>query len=125
MPSAILRIPNDVWTWPDSMDALVAAPNHHTLLLENERMRVVRTRILPGQTVPVHTHRLSGVLFIESWSDLVRRDQNGNVLLDTRQSPDKPRLDTPLWQEPLPPHTVENVGGAEFHGVQVEIKDVL
>lgn len=125
MPSAVSRTPNKVWIWPNSIDALVAAPNHHTLLLENEKMRVVETRILPGQTVPVRTHRLNGVLFVQSWSDLIRRDQHGNVLLDTRQSPDKPRLNTPLWQEPLPPHTVENVGGAEFHGVQVEIKDAL
>jgi hypothetical protein len=125
MPSAVSRTPIDVWTWPDSMDALVAAPNHHTLLLENEKMRVVQTRIPAGQMVPVHTHRLSGVLFIQSWSDLIRRDEYGNVLLDTRQSPDKPGLNTPLWQEPLPPHTVENVGGAEFHRVQVEIKDAL
>lgn len=58
-----------------------------------------------------------------NWSDLVRRDQHGNILLDTRQLADKPKLNTPLWQEPLPPHTVENVGGAEFNAVQIEIKD--
>jgi hypothetical protein len=121
MPAAIL--PNKVWVWPESMDALIAASDYHTLLLENEKMRVVQTRIAPGQTVPVHTHRFAGVLFIQSWSDLIRRDQHGNVLLDTRQSSDKPKLNTPLWQEPLPPHTVENVGGAEFDSVQVEIKD--
>jgi hypothetical protein len=123
MPAAVSHNPKDVWTWPDSMDALVATPDHHILLLENEKMRVVQTRILPGQTVPVHTHGLGGVLFIQSWSDLIRRDQHGNVLLDTRQNLDKPELNTPLWQDPLPPHTVENVGGAEFIGVQVEIKD--
>ncbi len=63
------------------------------------------------------------MLFIASWSDLIRRDQHGKVLLDTRQLADKPKLNTPLWQEPLPPHTVENVGGAELKAVQVEIKD--
>lgn len=123
MTLAASRTPNDLGCWPDSMDALVAAPDHHTLLLENEKMRVVQTRILPGQTVPVHTHRWPGVLFIRSWSDLIRRDRDGNVLLDTRQLPDKPTLNAPLWQERLPPHTVENVGGAEFNAVQVEIKD--
>jgi len=113
----------EIWRWPDSLDALVAAPGHHTLLLENERMRVVRTRILPGQIVPLHTHRWPGVLFITAWSDLLRRDGQGNVLLDTRQLPDKPCLNVPIWQEPLPPHTVENVGSAEFNAVQVEMKD--
>ena len=123
MTSAISRTPNGIWSWPDSLDALLAAPAHHTLLLENEKMRVVQTRIPPGQTVPAHTHRFAGVLFIQNWSDLIRRDQHGTVLLDTRQLVGKPSLNTPLWQEPLPPHTVENVGGAEFNAVQVEIKD--
>ena len=123
MSSETLHRPNQLWPWPDSLDALVAAPSHHTLLLENEKMRVVRTRILPGQIVPVHTHRWPGVLFITAWSDLVRRDPEGNVALDTRQLPDKPTPNLPLWQEPLTPHTVENVGGAEFNAVQVEMKD--
>jgi uncharacterized protein len=86
-------------------------------------MRVVRTRILPGQVVPLHTHRWPGVLFITAWSDLIRRDRQGNVLLDTRQRDDDPTIKAPLWQEPLPPHTVENVGSAEFNAVQVEMKD--
>lgn len=113
---------NSEWLWPDSMDALVAAPAHHTLLLENEQMRVVETRIAPGRIVPLHTHRWPGVLFVRSWSDLIRRDQHGNLLLDTRELADKPTLNAPLWQEPLPPHTVENVGWSEFVAVQVEIK---
>lgn len=123
MSSALSRTPNDIWPWPDSLDALTAAPAHHALLLENEKVRVAETRIPPGQMVPAHTHRFAGVLFILSWSDLIRREQDGPILLDTRQLPDKPRLNTPLWQEPLPPHTVENVGGSELMAVQVEIKD--
>jgi hypothetical protein len=124
MTSETSRPANEIWIWPDSLDALVAALGHHTLLLENERMRVVRTRILPGQIVPLHTHRWPGVLFITAWSDLIRRDPEGNVLLDTRQLLDKPRVNVPLWQEPLAPHTVENVGSAEFNAVQVEMKGV-
>jgi hypothetical protein len=34
--------------------------------------------------VPVHTHRWPGVLYIFSSADFVRRDGDGNVLLDTR-----------------------------------------
>jgi hypothetical protein len=113
---------NENWCWPDSLDALVAAPRHHTIVLENEKMRVVETRIAPGQKVPVHTHRWPGALFITAWSDLIRRDQAGHVRLDTRQLADRPRLNPPLWQEPLPPHTLENVGGARFNAVQAEIK---
>jgi hypothetical protein len=123
MTSEKSRPANEIWTWADSLDALIAAAGHHTLLMENERVRVVRTRILPGHVVPVHTHRWPGVLFITAWSDLIRRNPQGDIMLDTRQLADTPSLNIPLWQEPLPPHTVENVGGLEFDAVQVEMKD--
>jgi hypothetical protein len=45
------------WPWPDSLDAVIAAPEHHKLILENERVRVLDTHIPVGVTVPVHTHR--------------------------------------------------------------------
>lgn len=112
------------WPWPHSLDALTAAPDPHSLLFENDHVRVMRTRILPGQIVPVHTHRWPAVLFQSSWSEFVRRDSQGNVLLDTRTTAEAPKLNTPIWLEPLPPHSVENVGGAEINNVQVEIKGV-
>jgi hypothetical protein len=124
MPSTISRTPNDLWSWPNSLQALVAAPDHHSLLLENDKIRAVHTRIPLGQTVPVHPHRFAGVRFIESWSDFIRRDQHGIVLFDARQLRGKTKLNAPLWQAPLPPHAVKNVGSGEFNAVEVEIKDV-
>jgi hypothetical protein len=112
------------WPWPDSLDALIAAPDHHTVLLETDSVRVVSARILPGQTVPVHTHRWASVLFILSWSDLIRRDHLGNVLPGAAQAFEAPMLNMPLWQGPLPPHSVENVGQGEISTIQVEVKGV-
>ena len=117
-----METPHNPWPWPDSLDALIAAPDNHTIVMENDRVRVVRTRILPGQTVPIHTHRWPCVLTIHSWSDMIRRDHLGQVTLDTRQAPEGPLLNTPMWHAPIPPHSVENVGGGEINTVQVEIK---
>lgn len=111
-----------IWPWPDSLDAMVAAGDYHTVLLENEHVRVLRTRIPPGQTVPVHTHCWPSVQLIVSWSNLVRRDHLGNVILDMRTLSESPKLNTPLWHPALPPHSVENVGEAEIHALQIEIK---
>jgi hypothetical protein len=122
MNSELPDVPPGSWPWPDSLDALIAAPDHHTLLFENDHVRVIRTRILPRQRVPVHTHRWPAVLSLSSWSDYVRRDPQGNVTLDTRLTPEAPKINTPIWLEPLPPHSVENVGDAEINNVQVEIK---
>jgi hypothetical protein len=62
-------------------------------------------------------------MFVFASSDLVRFDDLGNVLMDTRQSAVGHALNSPVWLEPLPPHSVKNVGDVEFRAVQVEIKD--
>ena len=113
----------ETWPWPDSMDALVAAPAYHHRLFENERVRVLHTLIPPGAIVPLHTHRCPGVAYVLSWSDYVRRDQHGNVLLDTRQASGSPRNPAAQWIDPLPPHTVENVGESEIRILTVELKE--
>lgn len=105
----------------DSLDALIAAPKHHRLLLENEYVRVLDTRIAPGDTVPLHTHRWPAVHHVISWSDFVRRDEKGAVQADTRGKPAVP-AGTVLWSGPLGPHTLENVGSAELHVVSTELK---
>jgi hypothetical protein len=71
------------WPWPDSPDALVAAPKHHKLLFENERVRALEVRIPPGDFVPVHTHRRPCVMYVARQSDFLRRDDTGNLLLQT------------------------------------------
>ena len=111
------------WSWPEKLDALVAAPRHHRLLFENERVRVLDTRIAPGDTVPVHTHRWPAVHQVMSWSDFVRRDADGKVTADTRGRPPPASQPFVVWSEPLPPHTLENVGSAELHVVSIELKD--
>jgi hypothetical protein len=117
------RPPTPPSAWPAELDALVAAPAHHRVIFENDRVRVVETRIPPGDTVPLHTHRWPGALHILTWSDIIRRDEHGNVLLDTRKSGAPPQTPFFGWLEPLPPHTVENVGPCEIHNITVEVKD--
>jgi hypothetical protein len=109
------------WPWADSLDALIAAPKHHTLLLENEHARVLNVRIGPGELVPVHTHRWPSVVYVLSASDFVRRDGDGNVLFDSRVVP--PPNPPPAWVPALPPHSVENVGKSEILLFTVELKN--
>jgi hypothetical protein len=110
------------WPWPDSLDALMAAPDHHKLVLENDLVRVLDTHIPAGDVVPVHTHRWPAVYYTISAGEFVRRDGEGKVLLDTRTHPSF--QDQPLGRfiECLPPHSVENVGDSEIHLISVEIK---
>jgi predicted metal-dependent enzyme (double-stranded beta helix superfamily) len=112
------------WPWPDSLDALVAAPVYHKLLLENDHVRVLDVRIAPGHTVPVHTHKWFSVIHVKSAGDFIRRDGNGKLLFDSRKADSAEKQPAIVWIDPLPPHSVENVGDSEIHLVSVELKQV-
>ena len=104
------------------LDAMSAAPDHHAVLVENDSVRVLDTRFGPGQQTPVHTHQWPAVLYILAWSEFVRFDSEGNVLVDSRAFATKPEPGTALWSGPLPPHYVRNVGDGELRVLAVEIK---
>ncbi len=112
----------DSETFSPELDALLAAPDQHTLLLENARVRVLDTRIAPGTRTPVHTHAWPAVHHVVSWSAFVRRDAQGVVVLDTRLAGVEAAAGAVLWGEPLAPHSLENVGGSPLHIVSIEVK---
>lgn len=109
------------WPWPDSLDALVAAPETHRLIFANDAVRVLETRITPGETTGLHTHRRPGVLYVVSFGHFVRRDGDGTVLVDTRGGASLPEPGTALWSGPLPPHTLENVDTTEIRVIGIEL----
>jgi hypothetical protein len=111
------------WEWPDELDALVSAPDHHHLLLENERVRVLETVVPAGETTAVHTHRWPNVQYVVSGADFLRRDGGGKATLDTRAGTGPPKPSSVLWSDPIPPHSLENVGDTELCVIMVELKD--
>ncbi len=114
---------SDLTEWPDELDAVIAASEHHTVLLENDAVRVLDTKVGAGQIVPLHTHRWPSALYIIRWSNFVRRDGEGRVVVDSRNIARVP-AGSALWSAPLPPHTLENVGESELHAISVELKNL-
>jgi len=111
-----------VISWPKELDAMAAASDHHTLLLENDRVRVLDSVVKPGESTPVHTHEWPSVLYVVGFSDFVRRDDQGRVLFDSRESDEKPVSGQAFWSGPLQPHSVLNVGDKEIRVISVELK---
>jgi hypothetical protein len=109
-------------SWPAHLDALVAAPEHHTLLFENDSVRVLDTRISAGATTAIHTHRWPAALYVLNWSPFVRRDARGAIELDSRDVPALAQPPRTLWSPALAPHSLENVGTRKLHIISVEIK---
>jgi hypothetical protein len=112
-------------SWPEHLDALVAAPEHHALLFENDIVRMLDTRIKAGDRTPVHTHRWPAALYIVSWSSFVRRDASGEIVLDSRTVSSLAKSPQALWSEALAPHSLENVGASDLHVISVEMKHPL
>jgi hypothetical protein len=103
--------------WPAELDGVVAAPDHHEVLFENSEVRVVRTLVPAGDTTPLHTHPKS-LVYTVSGSDFVRRDESGNVILDTREE----EVPAVRWSEGAPPHSIENPSSEDLIVIAVELK---
>lgn len=108
--------------WPDFLDALNAAPDHHKLLFENDRVRVLDTHIAVGDRTPVHTHQWPGVLHIFSWSNFAPYNDKGNIVVDSRKIDAFKTPPAAVWSDPLTPHSLENAGEIDLHVISVELK---
>ena len=103
------------------LDAMTAAGDHHDILFENDEVRILDTNVKPGEQTPVHAHEWPAALYVISWSDFIRRDSDGAVMVDSRDR--KMGEDgTGLWLPPLPPHSIENIGSSDLHIIAVELK---
>ena len=106
------------------LDAVFAAPEHHTVIFENERVRVMELKVKPGETVPIHTHRWTSINYVVNHSEFLSCDADGNVKADSRTQNSEIKQGSVFCLPPFPaPHSVKNVGAAELRGISVELKD--
>jgi quercetin dioxygenase-like cupin family protein len=107
------------WPWPETMDALRAAPASHRVLIENDRVRVLEVVIEPGSREPEHTHRSASVMIVDESARI--RYYVGDDLRS--ESPERSAPGVRVeWLEPEGPHSVENIDERRFHAVRVELK---
>src|SRR3954452_18464053 len=62
MHSADLSDPS---TWDPELDAVKAAPKHHKVLFENDRVRVLEVILPPNDEEPIHHHRWPSVFVFD------------------------------------------------------------
>ena len=108
--------------WSSELDAVIASSKHHRLVMENESVRVLETIIEPGETTALHTHQWPAATYFLSCSDMIRRDSEGKILMDSRKLEVQKLPGEAAWTPSLGPHTLENVGSTIIHVVTVEVK---
>ena len=104
------------------LDGPMAAPDHHRVVFENERVRVFETVIRAGDRTPLHTHLTPHVVIISTGSQFVRRDQTGAITFDTRAADPAFVMPVYSWSEGLSAHTLENTGTDDLTATSIEIK---
>ena len=110
-----------LWPWPKTMDALVAAPSSHRVLLENDRVRVLEVVIEPGTREPEHTHQAASVMVVDEPARI--RYYAGHALqFESPEDSGAPPALRVSWMEPEGPHSVENIDGHRYHAVRIELK---
>ena len=109
---------------PD-LDAVVAAPGNHKILLENDQVRVLQVEVAPGETEPVHEHRRPSVLHIQDAQpsvDISYELRDGNLVEVGRRTLPGGRPPPALWVPRQGAHAVRNMGTAPFRLLRVELK---
>ena len=99
-------------------DAVVVAPEFHTVLLENDDVRVLDVRLPPHTKEPSHTHVWSGFFYVV-------QDDPLRYFTPERSNPPVANVTPNMTIVPVAPegpHWVENVGDAPLHLVRFELK---
>ncbi len=115
--------PGNPADWPAELDAMVAAPNNHKILLENDKVRVLEVKLLPGEKEPLHHHQWPSTLYIMSAGDFIDYDSKGNVILDSRKFSQPSTYPLTIFKNPEAPHQAENLSKTEtIKLIRVEMK---
>jgi beta-alanine degradation protein BauB len=86
----------------------------HTVLLDNDQVRVLDVRVPPGQKIAMHSHPANVTYYVSDYKIMVSTPDGKSALREGKAG-------TAVWSGPLT-HAVENAGTSEFHLVQIEMK---
>jgi hypothetical protein len=120
----------DPSTWDPALDAVIAAPKHHKVLFESERLRVLEITLEPNDEEPVHHHRWPSVFVF----DQVQGPVHDFAPDGTQLPPNRDVIKAiEAWNgqgclvvnmAPQPAGRVFNASGKTLHGIRVEMKTV-
>ena len=119
---------SDPLNWDPALDAVVAAPNNHKVLFENDSLRVIEVTLLDGEEEPVHHHRWPSVFVFDQVQGPVHDIAPDGAHLppnrDVMQAIEKwdGRGCLVVHMAPQPAGRVLNESGKTIHGVRIEMK---
>ena len=107
------------------LDAVVAAPKNHRIVLENDEVRVLQVDVAPGETEAIHEHRWPSVLHIQSAQpaiDISFERRGGKMVETGRRRLPAGSPPAAIWVPRQGAHAVRNLGNDPFRLLRVELK---
>jgi hypothetical protein len=110
--------------WPPHLDAPVAAPANHRLLLKDDTVRVLQVSVEPGERENLHHHRWPSIMLVLARPNYVNRDANGNLIPPDGGMPADPMLPRAVRLPPQATHAIEVAADAphRIHGIRIEFR---
>ncbi|NKB51053.1 MAG: hypothetical protein GKR97_02315 [Rhizobiaceae bacterium] len=119
---------SDPESWDLEFDAVAAAPDHHKVIFENDRLRVLEVTLPPNDQEPLHHHRWPSVFVLDAiHPDIYDISPEGERLppsRDVMQAIEAWDGKGPLVvnMAPQPLGRVHNTGDKAVHGIRIEMK---
>ena len=99
-----------------ALDPVKVAPTHQKVEFENDQVRVVRARLGPHESMPMHEHTVNRVAVLLTDQNILSTAPDGKA------TPNRHNAGEVIWGTPLT-HKEENLNDKPFEVVVVEIKD--
>jgi hypothetical protein len=115
-------------SWDPSLDAVTAAPDHHKVLYENDRVRVLKVTLEPNGEEPVHHHRWPSVFVLDSIKPPIHDISPHGTQLPPNRDVMKAvhswggRGCLIVHMAPQPAGRVLNASDQTLHGIRIEMK---
>lgn len=109
--------------WTLVLDAVVAAPKNHKILLENDMVRVLEVTLAPEEIENLHHHKWPSVIYLQEAGEYIDTDIDGNIILDSRELKAPLKLPMTIWKDSEAPHSVTNLSKTQtIRLIRVEVK---
>ena len=126
--SELKQISSD-WSWPDSLDAVKAAPESHKIIYEDSVVRILQVILEANETEPVHTHKWNSVMWFAQATPMtyfkIGLKDNEYVIEDSITIPQMPQevLNHGDFMESEEPHAIKNISNGNGIAYRVEFKE--
>ena len=97
-----------------SQDVIKVAGDSHTVIFENDRVRVLSVHFRPGQVAPMHSHPDNVSYFLTDGKLQV-------TMPDGKTIERNPKRGTAAWSDAVT-HEAKNIGATDFEQIQIELK---